>query len=122
MYMFNWIKINIILYILGEFDGFPRFPTSYSLCITTPTKKREYKRDPWMEEIHDERDASLCLKFPNSCAIPCFPIFMRLSSPMKTLVFQYFYPLYLINKKPIDSLDPREHKNLEVYFIISCLG
>jgi len=47
MYMFNWLEKNIILDILGGFDGFPRFLTSYSMCITTPTNKREYKREPW---------------------------------------------------------------------------
>jgi hypothetical protein len=45
--MLNWIKIIINPNISGGFDRFPRFLTSYSPFITTPTIKSQYKRDPW---------------------------------------------------------------------------
>jgi hypothetical protein len=75
-----------------------------------------------MEERYHQRDAALCWQFPYSPASPCFPIFMRLSSPLKTLVFRICVSLYLIRKKSIASLDPLEHKTLEVDLSSQALG
>jgi len=40
-------KIIIKPNISGGVDGFPRFLTSYTPPITTPTVKKEYKLEPW---------------------------------------------------------------------------
>jgi hypothetical protein len=85
--MFNWLKKIINPDILGGVDGFPRFPTSYSPFITTPTVKREYKREPWDGGKTYQRDATLCWHFPYSPASPFFP-FLRLSSPPENPCFQ----------------------------------
>jgi hypothetical protein len=46
-YMLNWLKKIINFDISGRVDGFPWLPTSCSPFITTPTVKRNYKREPW---------------------------------------------------------------------------
>jgi hypothetical protein len=47
MYMLIWLKKLINPDILGGFDRFLRFLTSYSPSITTTIVKMEYKLEPW---------------------------------------------------------------------------
>jgi hypothetical protein len=122
MYMFNWLKKIINPNISGGVDGFPRFLTSCSPSITTPTIKREYKLEPWGGGKTYQRNASLCWNFHYSPASPLFPLLLRLSFPSENPCFQDLCSPYLVRKKSIASLDLLEHKALEVVLVISGLG